>query len=133
MHVAVKTKVGIDNSRLNAREREVRCQPEGGVSSLQGIRIPMAQGRSTKIISMIKWIQTSRLSKENSLPRRYDGHGGSATPLAYRGTSLIARYPCTTGSMVISFRVVRYIPWNSGAWMGKELEGDRPKVDVCVP
>ena len=27
----------------------------------------MAQGRSTKIISMIKWIRTSRLSKKNSL------------------------------------------------------------------
>ena len=29
----------------------------------------MAQGRSTKIISMIKWIQTSRLSIKTSLPR----------------------------------------------------------------
>ena len=28
----------------------------------------MAQGRSTKIISMIKWIRTSRLSINNSLP-----------------------------------------------------------------
>jgi len=28
---------------------------------------PMAQGRSTKIISMIKWIRTSRLSIKNSL------------------------------------------------------------------
>ena len=27
----------------------------------------MAQGRSTKIISMIKWIRTSRLSIKNSL------------------------------------------------------------------
>jgi len=26
----------------------------------------MVQGRSTKIISMIEWIRTSRLSKENS-------------------------------------------------------------------
>jgi len=30
----------------------------------------MAQGRSTKIISMIKWIQTSTLSLENSLSVR---------------------------------------------------------------
>jgi len=29
----------------------------------------MAQGRSAKIISMIKWIRTSRLSIKNSLPR----------------------------------------------------------------
>jgi len=28
----------------------------------KGIQTPMAQGRSTKIISMIKWIRTSRLS-----------------------------------------------------------------------
>jgi len=32
-----------------------------------GIQIPMAQGRSTKIISMIQWIRTSRLSIKNSL------------------------------------------------------------------
>ena len=31
------------------------------------IQTPMAQGRSTKIISMIKWIQTSKLSIKNSL------------------------------------------------------------------
>ena len=33
----------------------------------QGIQPPMAQGRSTKIIWMIKWIRTSRLSIKNSL------------------------------------------------------------------
>ena len=33
----------------------------------KGIQTPMAQGRSTKIISMIKWIRTSRLSTKNSL------------------------------------------------------------------
>ena len=33
----------------------------------KGIQTPMAQGRSTKIISMIKQIQTSRLSMKNSL------------------------------------------------------------------
>ena len=32
-----------------------------------GIQTSMAQGRSTKIISMIKWIRTSRLSIKNSL------------------------------------------------------------------
>ena len=33
----------------------------------KGIHIPMAQGRSTKTISMIKWIWTSGLSIKNSL------------------------------------------------------------------
>ena len=33
----------------------------------KGIQIPMAQGRSTKIISIIRWIRTSRLSINNSL------------------------------------------------------------------
>jgi len=33
----------------------------------KGIQTPMAQGRSTKIISMIKWIRTSRLSIKNPL------------------------------------------------------------------
>ena len=32
-----------------------------------GIQTPMAQGRSTKILSMIKWIQTGRLAIKNSL------------------------------------------------------------------
>jgi len=36
-----------------------------------GIQTPMAQGRSTKTISMIKWIRTSRLSINNSLSGRY--------------------------------------------------------------
>ena len=31
----------------------------------------MAQDRFTKIISMIKWIRTSRLSTKNSLSRKY--------------------------------------------------------------
>ena len=33
----------------------------------KGIQTHMAQGRSTKIISMIKWIRTSRCSIKNSL------------------------------------------------------------------
>ena len=33
----------------------------------KGIETPMSQGRSTKIISMIEWIWTSRLSMKNSL------------------------------------------------------------------
>jgi hypothetical protein len=32
-----------------------------------GIQTPMAQGRSTKIISIIQWIRTSRLSIKKSL------------------------------------------------------------------
>ena len=34
----------------------------------QGIQTSMAQGRSTEIILIIKWIRTSRLSINNSLP-----------------------------------------------------------------
>ena len=33
----------------------------------KGIQTPMAQGRSTEIISMIQWIRTSRLSIKHSL------------------------------------------------------------------
>jgi hypothetical protein len=32
-----------------------------------GVQTPMAQGRSTKIISMIQWIRTRRLSIKNSV------------------------------------------------------------------
>ena len=47
---------------------------------------PMAQGRSTKTISMIQWIRTSSLSIKNSLSGREDGTArdddrpGSLTP-----------------------------------------------------
>ena len=37
----------------------------------KGIQTPMAQGRSTKIISMMKWIRTSRFSIKNSLSSWY--------------------------------------------------------------
>ena len=36
----------------------------------KGIETPMAHGQSTKIIQMIKWIRTSRLSVKNSLSLR---------------------------------------------------------------
>ena len=32
-----------------------------------GIKLPMAEGRSSEIISMMKWIRTSRLSMKDSL------------------------------------------------------------------
>jgi len=45
----------------------------------KGIQIPMAQGQCTKIISMIKWNRTSRLSIRNSLAKRgWTGVCGSA-------------------------------------------------------
>ena len=44
----------------------------------KGIQTPMAQGRPTKIISMMKWIRTSRLSRKNTL---------SATPQAHHALS----------------------------------------------
>ena len=37
----------------------------------------MAQGRFTKIVSMVKWIRTSRLSIKNSLPLGSPGPPGS--------------------------------------------------------
>ena len=47
------------------------------VRSTQGylekaIQTPMAQGRSTEIISMMKWIETSRFSIQNSFSFRED-------------------------------------------------------------
>ena len=49
----------------------------------------MAQGRSTKIISMIKWIRTSRLSI-NSLSLSQGGYrgGGFARGVEHRGREL---------------------------------------------
>ena len=48
-----------------------------------GIRTPMAQGWPTKIISMIKWIRTSRLSIKNSLSLWQDyGPGQTALKVA---------------------------------------------------
>jgi hypothetical protein len=43
----------------------------------KGIQNPMAQGRSTQIISKIEWIWTSRLSIKNSLSPLQDGGGGA--------------------------------------------------------
>ena len=40
------------------------------------MRTPMAQGRSTKIIWIIKWIRISSLSMENSLSRWRDLENG---------------------------------------------------------
>ena len=48
-------------------EEEDRQQHDRAPLFQKGIQTPMAQRRSTEIISMIKWIQTSRLSKKNSL------------------------------------------------------------------
>ena len=45
-----------------------------GVLSVEGS--PMAQGRSTKIISTMKWIRTSRLSIQNSLAVEGWGYRG---------------------------------------------------------
>jgi len=46
------------------------------------IQTPMAQGRSTKTISMIQWIRTSRLSISDSLSLWGVGLRGRAWPLA---------------------------------------------------
>ena len=73
------------------------------------IQTPMAQGRSTKIISMIRWVRTSRFSIKKSLyergtpvivpnlplcalPRENTGAPYFRVGL-YRGTSLIRNRP----------------------------------------
>ena len=40
----------------------------------KGIQTPMAQGWSTKIISMIEWIRTIRLSMKNTVNREHHHH-----------------------------------------------------------
>ena len=52
---------GFGLSVANARKVDVRLYLE------KEIHPPLAQGRSTKIISVIKWIRTSRLSIKSSL------------------------------------------------------------------
>jgi len=59
----------------------------------KGIQTPMAQDRSTKIISMIKWIRTSRLSMKNSLSTR---------PLPWQQSALGFRVESSLGSRVES-------------------------------
>ena len=54
--------MGLKNSKLASRQVNIRL-PEG-IQSL------MAQGRSNKMISMIQWIWTSRLSLKKSLSER---------------------------------------------------------------
>ena len=54
-----------------------------------GIQTPMAQGRSTKIISMFKWIRTRRLSKKNSL-YQVDSTQGQAVNLVEFDTKMTA-------------------------------------------
>ena len=44
-----------------------------------GIQAPMAQGRSTKIITMIEWIQTRKLSIKNSLSYTEASHTSHRT------------------------------------------------------
>ena len=54
------------------------CLEEGRYGYLEkGIQTPMAQGRSTKIITMIKWIRTIRLSIKNSLSHSLFGRLGT--------------------------------------------------------
>jgi len=54
----------------------------------KGIQTPMAQGRSTKTISMVKWIRTSKLSIKNSpsnpSPSSFVGTPLSPYGIAYR-------------------------------------------------
>ena len=53
----------------------------------QGSRNPMAQGRSTTIVSMIKWIRTIRSSTNNSLS---DPSTSNLQPVVGQGTGISA-------------------------------------------
>ena len=58
---------------------ELRVQTRVLPAGCAGIQTPMVQGRSTKIISMIRWIRTSRLTIQNSLSLLERGEGGQAS------------------------------------------------------
>ena len=62
---------------------------------------PMAQGRSTKIISIIKLTRTSRLSRKNSLSNRCSGAYNGAEGVR-AGVGLAAAQEAMPG---VSFRV----------------------------
>jgi len=78
----------------------------------------MAQGRSTKIISMIKWIRTSRLSVKNSL-------------------SCAAAAPPSPTAPGLAFKVWRlaFGVWRlgNGDWgLGSRVEGGGLRVEGLV-
>ena len=66
------------------------CPAEDPIAWEKGIQTPMAQGRSTQIISIIKWFRTSRLSLKNfhchSNSKIQAGRG--RLPLSSRRTTL---------------------------------------------
>ena len=62
---------GYEEEEEEDAEVETETEEEGG-EEIEGylqkvIQTPMAQGRSTTIISMIMWIRTSKLPIQNSL------------------------------------------------------------------
>ena len=61
------------------KSKALARQHQGGAVVLEkGIQTPITQGRSTRIISMIEWIRTSRLPIKKSLSGRC-----SSTPLQH--------------------------------------------------
>ena len=97
----------------------------------------MAQGRSTKIISLIKWIRTNRLSIKNSLsvvantrkfetgvgPRRSECMCCASDP--YKGTSLIRN---SAFLVPYSRNMPRALWWSLGG--GAFLMGEVPLLDL---
>ena len=64
----------------------------------KGIQTPMAKGRSSKIVSMMKWIRTSRLSIKNSL---FLGRARLGTELIdIRGPSSAANFSISSHGLV---------------------------------
>ena len=73
----------------------------------KGIQIRMAQGRSTKIISMIKWSRTNSLSIKNSLSRAPQGRTPCSGPSSGRTLTLshshtLALSHCHTLTLTLS-------------------------------
>ena len=60
------TAVEADRKRLLSSSRGEQLPEEDGEWTGEKMDTPVVQGRSTKVISTIKWIRTSRLSIKNS-------------------------------------------------------------------
>jgi len=98
-------------------------------STEKGIQSPMAQGRSTKVISVIEWIRTSRLSIQNS-PSLW------STVLCgdeqRRGSVLCSGYEVQTCVQVMRFRRPCLVP-DRATLPQKWPPPPRNVADSCEP
>ena len=108
-HDGASQPVGSTKVSLATRKADIRLPGKG-------IQTPIAQGRSTQIIPMAKWVRTGRLSMNNSLslPReQMPKEAGDSVMLGYRG----------------------FWVWGTGrrvqqGWFSPNLEGN---VTTCAP